>query len=559
MVNEERKISRRDFLRFTKSAASGALVLALQALLPEGSRADEEKPQKLKQHSKEIPHFDKILCLPPDPDLLLPERKANPLFQKLRSSGEKKLFWRPPETKEYLKGFPLSVSDQRTDGTTFDRDNTLLFYHGRPDGCLTAINIKQPEINQWTVPSPKLKEHQFMFIPVMSSPVSLGGEKSVYASLIADYEKRSFIPVYTIADFVGHSVFFIEASQLYWKPPVAINNGRTIIAVGNQYNASFPLSSPGGAGIEFIDTQNGQRKILNLGKNEYLRDGAGFQVGDRIHPELLETQVGMPLAGHYVIFDREGKRIDLKHLAGIERAILADLDGDGCHEIIGAKAGGMVMIGSAKSDRVYEFPLLQPGDRDQSWRVTSLAAFRNNSGKVFVFVTGATNYFNQTRLMLIEAEGKSEIHSKIIKSKGLDFPVGYGLAGDIVDERRIFLASPGYEKSTNQRRLTVFLYDDSVGQAEQLGIYRFGTWDEGVVSLGRPTVTRLGNSLGVFSQLNLTSSDTWIIGLEKRLASCSLLSKQPEQPEEAVGWSHSVGGDQRYTQALPLYGNKKKF
>lgn len=542
VVEEERKISRRDLLRGT---AIMAVASVLQALLPEGSRAIdiEEKLQNLQQHINEISHFDKILCLPPDPDLLLPEHNANlPLFQKLRSSGEKKLFWRPPEIKESLEVFPLMVRDQFTDGLCIPPGDSL-FCFSFPEGNLTTERIVSPDSNGWKVPFPKPEKNNICrWIDVMATPSSLDGKQAVYGSLFLTLE--GVYPVYTIADFSKKSCKWIEGTQVCWQSPALVEGGDLMVVVGNQYNACRPPNSPRGAGVEWINLEDGTKDFFPLGNEECLPDGVPFQVG-RLHPESDNLQVGLPLAESYLIIDRKGNRFEARHIKPQPVTILADVDNDGLHEIVASVDGGKIAIAKAHDPswtRTFSF---REDDPTLSWRVTSLSAFRYGE-RTLVFASAATGFFKQSRLMVIESNGKT-FFNRILKTEGKDMPVGYGLAGAVTGSGDIVLASPGYEPGTGQRRLSVMLYNSGSAEIKALKVYRLGTWEDGIVSLGRPTVARVSeDKIGVFSEVNLRGSSrkTWIIGL-------GVDGGIPKQKNVAT-WTHAVGGDSDHNNALPL-------
>lgn len=557
MVDEERKISRTDFFRFTASVIGTSV---LQALSPKESRADEEKQKQSGQlvkppeesttpDIKRIPHFDKILYRPPDQDLLQPKINLEALIGKKPEIAG----YYPPELKDYLVGFPLESFNHWTNGLTVVGDQ--LYFFSRTGGNLTNCNIRQISSKEnWLAPLPD-RPGWFLFCDIMTAPAYLSKNKVVCPTLILDFSNKkspniACFPVYTVADFGSREVRILEGRQVCWQTPAVIEEGRRIVVVGNQFNAARPPTSPQGAGIEFIDMENGKSEVIYFAPGEYLPDGVGFQVGHLLTGS--GTQIGMPLRGHYSVFDLSGARRDLEHIDRPQRTILADVDRDGLHEIISghSERNGMVRIASANSSEVREFPLWEERSANDSWGVTSLTAFQ--AGKeMFIFASAVTDFFRKSRLTVICSHGQGLERTILKDSQGNDLPVGYGLAGLVLDEKRIILVSPGYEILTNQRRLAVMLYDKEENRAEVIKIFKLGTWSDGLTSLGRPTVVRLSkDEVAVFSQLNLNMTPlNWVVGFSLNLARFHI---QPNLPIGTQSWSQAVAANYRYPNALPL-------
>lgn len=460
----------------------------------------------------------------------------------------------PPYFKDYLPGYPLAVRDQGTGGLTTVEES--LFYFPLSTNLMTFTSVFDGSaVGNWELPPPVISPYEMVFIPVMSAPAFYGeGKRLILPSLIIG--KYNPYVLYSIGDWENQTASTMMGSQISWKTPAVtppyLSKERLAVVVGNQANADL-----NGAAMEWLNLETGQTKVYPLEAGESLTDDPRYslQLG-RFTNKLGKLQVGLPLSEHYVVMDSEGHRLDVEKIRLPERVIGVDLNHDGLHELVYsiAGAGKIGVAGVDDSQPVKEYPIYLESEGPSSWKVTSLAAF-SWQGETFVFATAATDFFKKTRLVLIEADKNGQLSFRFLSSgEDNQLPVGYGLAGLVVNNQ-ILLVSNGYRASPgNQVFMAVLIYSLEAETISVKKTYQFGGWEDGIVSIGYPLVKRLSsNRVGIYAELNIyPGTKTWLIGLQARVPRTSgkFLSSLDG---DLYSWTSAVGGNSFYTNTLPLY------
>lgn len=425
--------------------------------------------------------------------------------------------YRPPEGIRYLEGYPFIAGDMWTRGLLTDGGGGMYFFSiDRGKLCFSPVENPDPEGNS-SIPFPELNKGEIYFIPVLGTPSCLGEEGMVVMrSLLIDSQGN--LPImYTVGDLKrGEILRTIRATQICASAPAVITakdwggDSSLIVAVGSQANADWK-----GAGIEFIDSGSGRTEMVAFEGKRCLPDGVKFAIG-RVSSRLGRIQIGMTLSdGVYRVYDRQGGCLEVAR--GIEKAIWVDMNDSGVQSVVGSKDGGRVVVIDVDKSKSKEWMFGQKGDTDSSWRVTGLSAFRLGD-RSCVLATAATDFFKETRTMVIQTDKHGDLVSYILKDdKGRDLPMGYGLVG-VSSGNKVALAAAGYEKSDDRRNLQRILITLNFNAEEQgvswLKEYSFGTFGEGVTSVDYPAAGRLSRGWGVVAPLNLHSqSGTWIVGV----------------------------------------------